>query len=199
MTEILKPKALWELGIPLQKALEYFATDEERQALNNLENPTPIFSTNSTASFLESAAQITPTLQQALDAPRRTSEIHASIGERALDSLFKEEYYGFGYPVEPSPARTPRRIDSAFWDGCLVDWSSGIAWLGNEQYNRIKIIDPKEYPQFDLSAKRPGPISHADKIKWAIERSSRGVEIQRRLDIFPATCLYPLPTKGEGK
>ena len=168
MPEILKPKALWERAIPLQSAWDFFATTEELENLRTAENWHPTMDQEKSPSFLEGVTRMAGAFLELQANQRKAGKIRDEFNERLLDELFNEELYGFGYPVEPSPARMPRRIDPAFWDGCDVDWEDGKAWLDNVFYNRIRIVDPIDYPQFDLSPKRPGPTSHAAKINWAI-------------------------------
>ena len=168
MNEILKPKALWERGIPLQSAWEKFASQKETESLQVAEGWLPQFDGGPPSSFWDGVVRITGALGELQSNIREGREVREAFEDRILDELFDEELYGFGYPVEPSPARMPRRIDPAFWDGCEVAWGDGKAWLDNLFFNRIRIVDPNDYPQFDLAPKRPGPISHADKINWAI-------------------------------
>jgi len=168
VTEILKPKALWERGIPLQSAWESLASPKEAESLQLVKGWQPQIDESPPSSVWDGVARIAGAAGDLQSSIRRAREVREAFEDRILDELFNEELYGFGYPVAPSPARMPRRIDPAFWDGCEVAWDDGKAWLDNVFFNRIRIVDPNDHPQFDLSPKRTGPISHADKINWAI-------------------------------
>lgn len=168
MTEILKPKDLWERGISLQSAWEKLALPEEIAELEKIDAWRPDFEGGSPNSFLEGLGNFATGLGQIQRNSNLKRELRTRFEDRILDDLFNEDFYGFGYPVEPSPARMPRRIDPAFWDSANVDWNEGKAWLDNIAFNRIRIVDPAKYPLFDLSPKRPGPHSYKDQINWAI-------------------------------
>ncbi|HCY54483.1 MAG TPA: hypothetical protein DF715_02770 [Oceanicaulis sp.] len=173
MNEILKPKDLWERGISLQSAWENLAIAEEVAELARLDSWEPEIASNGPKSFWEGLGTFAT---GAVEFRRNLSlkkELRTRFEERLLDELFNEGLYGYGYPIGPSPARMPRRIDPAFWDNAIVDWQEGKARLDNVSFNRIRLVDPANYPQFDLSPKRPGPISHADKIRWAISHHTK--------------------------
>tara|TARA_R110002049_G_scaffold308946_1_gene515114 strand:- start:2584 stop:3213 length:630 start_codon:yes stop_codon:yes gene_type:complete len=152
----------------LQSAWENLASQKECAELLEVEGWRPEFGEDRPKSFFEGAARIAEAVGAIQSKSREATEIRAAFEDRILDALFNEDLYGFGYPVSPSPARMPRRIDPAFWDGCELVWNDGKAWLDNIFYNRIRIINPEDYPQFVLSPKKPGPISHADEINRAI-------------------------------
>ncbi|WBQ14216.1 hypothetical protein L2D00_05910 [Hyphomonadaceae bacterium BL14] len=168
MNEILKPKDLWERGVSLQNAWETLALAEEVAERATLDAWKPEIAGKGPKSFLDGLSAIA---NGALEVQRNLNlrkELRNRFEERILDELFNEELYGYGYPVTPSPARMPRRIDPAFWENPVVEWHEGKARLDNIAFNRIRIVNPERYPQFDLSPKRPGPISHAETINWAI-------------------------------
>lgn len=152
----------------MQSAWESLASQEElseREAIDAWQVDTAGDQPNS---FWEGVAKVATGLSEWQRNSERKEELRSRFEERILDELLNEYFFGFGYPVEPSPARMPRRIDPVFWDSAIVDWNEGKAWLDNVAYNRVRIIDPLDFPQFNLTPKRPGPISYADEINWAI-------------------------------
>ena len=158
--------------MPLQSAWEYLSTDGEREAFDQADPMKLISEVKSPNSILGALKEIVEISGRQQQAAQARQNIRAHFETRIQNALFNESYFGFGYPIAPYLARTPRRIDPALWDGFTIDWSVGKVWLDNIAFNRVRIVDPYDYPQFDLAPKRPGPISYADQINWALKYHS---------------------------
>lgn len=168
MTEILKPKELWERGISLQNAWDDLASDEQKSELANLSQPASIPETDPDRPIISLLTGLAANAQASQRDRQAITQLIEDFRYELICDLFNEDFYGFGYPAAPSKARMPRRIDPAFWDSCEIRWDKGWATTAQFTFDRIRIVDPQKYPMMDLSPKKPGPKSQIDKINWAI-------------------------------
>jgi len=67
--------------------------------------------------------------------------------------LTDEDFYAFGFPVSPKPLRVPRLIICDFWINAEIDWENEIAEDANLKFQRIRIVDPEEFPEIELRPK----------------------------------------------
>lgn len=98
---------------------------------------------------------------------RKKDEALEKMRDKIVFRLIKEDLLAYGFVVGKNN-RSPRLISSEFWDNAEVDWVKEIADNGNSKFNRIRIIDPSEYPELELKAKIGRP-SHKEKIYSACE------------------------------
>lgn len=80
-------------------------------------------------------------------------ELIARMRTHLRGKLASRSLTAYGFPVEPSPDRTPRRIRPEFWETADIEWPSDIAFDDFERFRRIKIIDPRNYPEAAIQPK----------------------------------------------
>ncbi len=169
MSRILKPKALWDQGISLHLAWEEYAPAEMREKLLTLNEPVQPTEISSEKGFLENIGGVLREIQIAQGRTQLRSELIEKIKDEVICDLYNEDLYAYGYPVAPSRARTPRKIDPNFWYDPKVDWDGCAASTLQNSFYRIRVIDPDNYPQLDFSPKTPGPKSKRNIIMEALE------------------------------
>lgn len=158
-----KPREIWEKGTSLSEAWYDWSNDVLRKRFDKL-GGSPDLEPNEGQGLLDAMAGIASALQKVLDQPRQKTKITEEMKTDLLEWLSEEELLAYGFPIRPSPARTPRRIDAAFWINPNVDWDRSTANDAVYAYQRIRIVDPKDFPKIDLKPKI-GRKSNGDLIK----------------------------------
>lgn len=148
----VKPREIWEKGTRLGESWNALATESNRERLRKLDSPNS-FEIADNQILSEKLFHLSRTLQNTINKPKERIEIVSSMKRDLIEWLVEGEFYAFGFPVIPKAERTPRRIPNEFWANAEINWNGDIA---NDEYNkfqRIRIIDPIEFPEIDLKPK----------------------------------------------
>lgn len=163
-----KPREFWDLGTPLNDAWLNWALPENRERYT--ENPAQkIIDDPSDQSPGRSLLHLVTSVASALDRPRRQIDLKRIMRLDLVQWLREEEFYALGFPVRPNPSRTPRYIPCEFWINAEVNWEKEIAEDTDIGFKRIRVVDPLEFPEFELKPKI-GRKSHKTLIYQAIDR-----------------------------
>ncbi len=82
----------------------------------------------------------------------RRKEALGRMREEILLELYNEELLAYGFAIGKND-RSPRLIPWEFWENAEVDWNDGTVKNGESKYNRLRIIDPYQYPELELQPK----------------------------------------------
>ena len=163
----IKPREIWEKGIPLNEAWDVWATEENYKKLeeeheNYFSNPSENISFADGLRRLSSGVLKFNKLQQ--DKTAALSRMRRDL----IEWLTEEELFALGFPVLPAAERTPRLISKEFWINAKIDWEGEIANDEVSKFQRITVVGPEDFPEINIKPK-VGRKSHKDLIIRAIQ------------------------------
>lgn len=168
----VKPREIWEKGTPLNKAFIVFSDSKLRKIFNDsagLKNAPQI---DFEKGFAENVITALGVAAKAINAPKLAASAKTEMQRNLIQALSKGKLIAYAFPTWPSEARIPRLIQSHFWVNAHIDWDNETAQDESNRFQKIRIINPKEFPSINFRPKI-GRKSHADKITWAISEAEK--------------------------
>lgn len=163
-----KPQEIWKKGKPLNEAWLNFANEEAKAKYDATREPPPVPDITKAEDGWEAAAMTVQAVSQPFQQFQRRKALVESMQSALCVRLLNEELYAYGSPAHTSSDRTPRRIHSEFWENPDINWEKGIANDANSKFQRIRIVDPRDFPEIELKP-TIGRKTHKALIYQAIE------------------------------
>ena len=145
------PREMWERGYLLSVAVGEWCDPEDREIYDRPlpDNDRPYKPEDG---LLQAIAGVSSWYLATRECERKKAEALERMREEILLQLFNEALLAYGFAIGKND-RSPRLISPEFWDNAEVDWGKEIADNGNSKFNRLRIIEPSEYPELELQPK----------------------------------------------
>ncbi len=147
-----KPREIWDEGVLLDDAwLTLARAKTKADYAATFDSPEEDYSTaeGRRDALIRASSRL---LGHSPEVTRR-AQLREAMQSDLLDWLLYEAHYAYGFPVRPSRDRTPRRIPSEFWENPDINWEKGIANDANSEFQRIRIVDPRDFSETELKPK----------------------------------------------
>lgn len=154
---------LWESGVALSEAWEYFGEPASKEELNI---PSGIGAINHTwdgrrpTSFTE----IMSGFHNGISSYQQKHKVICQMRECLLDKIFEGELAAIGKLSVPTFNHRPVRIAGDIFDDPVINWEASEIVSFGKQYRQVRVIDPIKL----ASLQQRGPAGSKAQIKTAI-------------------------------
>ena len=146
-----KPREMWEKGMPLSEAVLKWCDPQDREIFER-QLPDDYLALKEGEKPFQTLSRMLVSHLEIKGCQRQKANALEIMREEILLKLFNEELLAYGFAMGRND-RSPRLISPEFWYNAKVDWEQEIVDNGNSKFNRLRIIDPYEYPELELQPK----------------------------------------------